>query len=67
MSARLELDRPDEELGLEIPKGDYETLAGFPPDLAKAIPRPGAMIRHDDIFTVERATVQAVQEIRACW
>ncbi len=68
VSARLELDRLNEELGLEIPEGDYETLAGFLLDLAKSIPRPGAMIRHGDItFTVERGTMQALQEIRIRW
>jgi len=68
VSARLELQRLEEELGLEIPEGDYETLAGFLLERAKAIPRAGTMIRHGDItFTVERGTLQALQEIRIRW
>jgi len=68
VSARLELDRVKEELGIEIPEGNYETLAGFLLDLAKAIPRAGTVIRHGDIsFTVERGTLQALQDIRIRW
>jgi CBS domain containing-hemolysin-like protein len=68
VSARLELDRVKEELGIEIPEGDYETLAGFLLHLAQAIPRAGTVIRHEDItFTVERGTLQALQEIRIRW
>jgi len=67
-SARLELERLEEELGLEIPDGDYETLAGFLLERAKAIPRAGTMIRHGDVtFTVEQGTLQALQEIRIRW
>jgi CBS domain containing-hemolysin-like protein len=68
VSARLELDRVKEELGIEIPEGNYETLAGFLLDVAKAIPRAGTMIRYGKItFTVERGTLQALQEIRIRW
>ena len=68
VSARLELDRLKDEVGIELPKGEYETLAGFLLDSAKAIPRPGTVIEYEGVsFTVERATAQAVQEIRITW
>ena len=68
VSARLELNRVQEELGIEIPKGNYDTLAGFLLDQAKAIPRAGTMIRYGDItLTVERGSLQALQEIRIRW
>jgi putative hemolysin len=68
VGARITLDRIEDELGLEIPRGDYETLAGFLLHQAQAIPRPGTMIRQGDItFTVERASHEALQEIRIRW
>jgi putative hemolysin len=68
VGARLGLDRLKDELGLEIPDGNYETLAGFLLEEAKAIPRAGTVIPHGDItFTVERGTLQALQEIRIRW
>jgi len=68
VSARFAVARLEEELGLELPKGNYETLAGFLLQEAKAIPRPGTIIRHGDItFTVERGSPEALQEIRVRW
>jgi len=68
VSARLELDRLKEEVGIELPEGDYETVAGFLMELAQAIPRTGAVIQHDGVsFTVERGTAQSIQEVRIAW
>ena len=68
VSARLEIDRLNEKLGLDLPLGNHETVAGFLLEKAKSIPRAGTVIRHDDItFTIERGTHQALEEIRIRW
>ena len=67
-SARLELDRLAGEVGVELPAGRYRTLAGFLLHLAQSVPRTGTEIRDEDIsFTIERATQQAIQEVRIHW
>ena len=68
VSGRLEIARLKKEVGVELPEGDYETVAGFLMDAAQAIPRTGAMIQHDQVtLTVERATAQAIHEVRIAW
>ncbi|MEJ2122627.1 MAG: hemolysin family protein [Alphaproteobacteria bacterium] len=68
VSARLSLDRFNDETGLELPTGTYETLAGFLLDVGQSIPRTGTVIHHDGIsFTVEHATPEAIHEIRVRW
>jgi len=68
VGAQITLDRLKEELGLEVPRDDYQTLAGFMLRQAQAIPHPGTMIRQGNItFTVERGTHEALQEIRIRW
>jgi putative hemolysin len=67
-SARLELDRFMHETGMELPAGEYRTLAGFLLHVAQSVPRTGTVIRHEDIsFTIERGTRQAIQEVRVRW
>ncbi|MGI9385051.1 MAG: hemolysin family protein [Methyloligellaceae bacterium] len=68
VGAHIELHRLQEEIGIDLPAGNYETLSGFLMAVSKSIPPIGAVIRHQDIsFTVERATAQAAQEIRIRW
>jgi len=68
VSARLQLNRLNEELDVELPEGEYETLAGFLLDISKSIPHSGTVIHHEGVsFTIERATQQAVQEVRVRW
>ena len=46
----------------------YETLAGFLLEISRSIPRTGTVIHHDGIsFTVERASQQAIHEVRIRW
>ena len=67
VSARVELDAL-EELGLDLPDGQYASLAGFLLDKAQDIPAVGTVIEFQDIsFTIERATPQAIQEVRIQW
>ena len=65
VSARIEISDIEEELGVQIPKGKYATLAGFLLERAGEIPPPGTVIRVKGIvFTIERSTPQAIQEVR---
>jgi CBS domain containing-hemolysin-like protein len=67
-SARIELNELKNEIGIELPKGEYETLAGFLLTISRSIPRTGTVIQHDGIsFTIERASQQAIHEVRVRW
>ena len=68
VSARIEVDSLEEELGIQLPKGKYATLAGFLLEKAGEIPASGTTIKAKGInFTIERSTPQAIQEVRVRW
>ncbi|MEJ2099951.1 MAG: hemolysin family protein [Desulfobacterales bacterium] len=68
VSARIEVDNLEEELGIQLPKGKYATLAGFLLEKSGEIPTPGTVIKVKAInFTIERSTPQAIQEVRVRW
>ena len=65
VSARIELDTLESEVGIQLPKGKYATLAGFLLEKAGEIPTPGTMIKASGIsFTIEQSTPQAITEVR---
>ena len=65
MEGSRDLDRVNEELGLTLPEGDYETLAGFIVSLAGRIPRKGQKIRYEGItFEILKTTDRAIQKIK---
>jgi CBS domain containing-hemolysin-like protein len=65
VSARIEVDSLEEELGIQLPKGKYATLAGYLLEKTGEIPAQGTVIKMKGItFTVERTTPQAIQEVR---
>ena len=45
----LEIGEANDELGLEIPEGDYETIAGFFLEQAQKIPDPGTRVRFGNL------------------
>jgi len=60
-----DLDRVNEELGLSLPEGDYETLAGFVISIAGRIPRKGEKVRYEGItFEILESTDRAIQKIK---
>jgi len=64
INARMEIDQINESLGLNLPKEDYETLAGFLLNQFQRIPRSGELIRYRDlIFLVKRASPRAILEV----
>ena len=53
---------------IELPKSSYNRLAGFLIDPTKSIPHSGAVVRRDGIsFTVERAAMPTILEVRVRW
>jgi len=68
VNARIDLESAEKALGLELPRGDYETLAGFLLKIAREVPADGAVIRHRGVtFTVKQANAQAIEEVRVTW
>ncbi|MCJ7830010.1 MAG: hemolysin family protein [Desulfobacterales bacterium] len=65
VSARVEIETLNDKLALNLPEGDYETLAGFLLEIAKDIPAEGRTLRfRNTTFTIERATDKAILEVR---
>jgi putative hemolysin len=68
VNARIEVGALRHEFGIALPKGDYQTLAGFLTNMATEIPIPGRIIRYKKYsFTIEQATDRAIQEVRIRW
>jgi len=68
VSGRMEPHLLAEKLGVELPEGNYASLAGFLLEKAREMPRPGSEIEYQHItFTVVRATPQVIQEVRLRW
>lgn len=60
-----DLERVNEELGLSLPEGDYETLAGFIMSLAGRIPHKGEKVRYEGItFEILESTDRTIQRIK---
>jgi len=63
-SARQEIDYLNEEYGLQIPLGDYETLGGYVIDLLGEIPTEGNKVNDDEWeYTITKVDKVKVLEI----
>ena len=60
MDAGLAISDINEELGLGIPEGDYQTLAGFILDRLGSIPEVGDVMEFGDL----RITIKAMERVR---
>jgi CBS domain containing-hemolysin-like protein len=68
VNARVEIETFNETLGLNLPEGDYETVAGFLIREMGEIPETGEVIKYQNItFTIIDATQQAIREVRVRW
>lgn len=64
INARMEVEALNEALDLELPGGNYETLAGFLIAQLGDLPRPGEQIRWRNLrFVVRAAEPRAVKEV----
>ena len=60
----LRADRMEEQFGVALPEGEYETVAGFVLDRLGRIPEPGERVRHDSLeLTVTRVERVRITEI----
>jgi putative hemolysin len=48
----MRIEEANEEMELELPEGEYETVAGFILDLLGHIPKPGQKLRYKDLKLV---------------
>jgi putative hemolysin len=64
IDARMEIDAINEILGLNIPTGDYATLAGFILTQLERIPQPGEMLVHNGLMLeIEEATTRTIERV----
>ena len=68
VSGRMEPHQLAEKVGVELPEGNYASLAGFLLEKARSIPDTDAVIKYHDIsFTIKKVTPQAIEEVRIQW
>lgn len=68
VSGRMEPHLLAEKLGVELPEGNYASLAGFLLEKTREMPRSGSEFKYQNItFTVVRATSLVIQEVRLRW
>jgi CBS domain containing-hemolysin-like protein len=68
VSGRVEVDTLQQELGLEIPRGKYASVAGFLLERVKDVPEQGEVIEWQGItFTIHRSLPHVIQEVRIQW
>jgi CBS domain containing-hemolysin-like protein len=64
VDGQTHVDRVEEELGLEIPEGEYVTIAGFVLDLAGEIPVAGTIFTYGDwSFRVQSVEKRRISEL----
>lgn len=63
--ARTEVAMLSERYNLQIPEGDYETIAGYILERTGTIPKAGTKVKlNDDVITVTDADARAIRKIR---
>lgn len=65
VSAKMNLHDLNEELNLELPNEEFDTLGGFIYDLAGAVPKKGARLEYQDLqFIVQEVRGQRVSKVK---
>ncbi len=64
VNARMEIEALNENLGLNLPSGNYHTLGGFLIKQAGDLPHNGERIRyHNLLFIIRNADLRAIKEV----
>jgi len=65
INARIELDLLCEKLKIDIPKGDYTTLAGYIIDKMQGIPKRGTSIEVNGILLkIQKSSEKTIQKVK---
>jgi putative hemolysin len=68
VSARIDPGRLADELEIELPRGQYASLAGFLLERVHDVPAVGATIHYKKVrFTIQRSSARAIEEVRIRW
>jgi putative hemolysin len=64
VNARMEIDELNDHLELQLPKDDYETVAGFLLKHMERIPRVGERFEFEDlVFIITKADKRSIKEV----
>jgi CBS domain containing-hemolysin-like protein len=65
INTKIEIEKVNEELGLGIPEGEYDTLSGFLLSEVGSIPKVGEEIPYKNhTFIVTKASLRSVEEVK---
>ncbi|NPV03366.1 MAG: HlyC/CorC family transporter [Syntrophaceae bacterium] len=65
VDGRVDIDKLEARLGITIPKGKYETLAGFILHLIRKIPLAGETVRHGDLeMVIASADERSIRKVK---
>jgi magnesium and cobalt transporter len=65
VDARLEIEKLTEHFGLQIPKGNFESVGGFITSLLGRVPQPHETIIHAPLeMTIESADARKIRKVR---
>ena len=68
VSGRMEIHDLRDDIGIDLPDGEYETIAGFLMEKTNTIPSTGTVISFGPYkFTIEHSTEQVIREVRIKW
>ncbi len=68
VNARIEIDELCEKLEIDLPRGNYATLAGLLLDKMHSVPHQGTVVKENGItMTVQRSSAKSVREVRIQW
>ncbi len=68
VNARIEIDELCEKLKIDLPRGNYATLAGLLLDKMHSVPHQGTVMKENGItLTVQRSSAKSVREVRIQW
>lgn len=65
INPKIEIERINEDLGLEIPEGEYDTLSGFLLSEEGSIPKVGDEIPYkNNKFIITKASLRSIEEVK---